>query len=95
MKKLDWYFDFIGVKSEGWKRLILLLILIWGILIIWLLLDSHYTMSEKVYHFNTYLFTYSTENKFEILPMVYLGSIIGFSFIMSVIRWIKEGFNNE
>ena len=34
MKKLDWYFNFIGVKSEGWRRIILIMIIVYVILCI-------------------------------------------------------------
>lgn len=48
MKKLDWYFNFIGVKSEGWKRIIVLLILIWCLFLFVVSMEPKGELSEII-----------------------------------------------
>ena len=98
MKKLDWYFNFIGVKSEGWKRIVLLLIILFLLIMVgvWIELEvaidscgRHYSLSDNRYRIHRH------RNDRNIAVLILFGSIIGFSVIMRIIRWIKEGFRKE
>ena len=99
MKKLDWYFNFIEVKNEGWKRIVLVSIIFFVLFMIsyWISLEF------KIYVLQTNGSTnYSTlhwinyfQNARNICVLMLFGGVIGFSVIMGLIRWIKEGFSKE
>tara|TARA_R100001463_G_scaffold101682_1_gene156165 strand:- start:199 stop:510 length:312 start_codon:yes stop_codon:yes gene_type:complete len=103
MKKLDWYFNFIEVKNEGWKRIVLVSITFFVLFMIsyWISLEF------KIYVLQTngsatYADIISTrhwinyfQNARNICVLMLFGGVIGFSVIMGIIRWIKEGFRKE
>ena len=95
MKKLDWYFNFIGVKSEGWKRIVLLLIILFVLIMVgvWIELEVAINITGGSSNYGNSVYRRRSDRNIAVL--ILFGSIIGFSVIMRIIRWIKEGFRKE
>ncbi len=88
MKKIiNRYFDFIGIRNEGYKRLTFVLIIIIGfILPLFLGLDL-----ER--YLDMIFFNDDLENTLITYFLILFPSPIIVGVIVKVTNWVKEGFN--
>jgi len=81
------YCDFIGVENEGYKRLLIISILLFPI--IYPLLVG----GDIDDIFNLLLFLKDIENSLTYYLIIVLPSPIYFGIVIKTIDWVKQGFN--
>lgn len=92
MKPLDSYFKFIGINNKGWQRIILIMILVHVILCIlyWINCDNQMNRVSA----SALTRRYYQEEKYYLFITLF-GGIIGFSLLLRILRWVKEGFKEQ
>ena len=80
------YFDFIGVKNEGKRRLTLVLIITLGFLLPFIL------GSDMDYYLRHIFFDRDFEDSLILWSLILFPSPIIVGVIVKITNWVKEGF---
>ena len=82
IKFLDKLMNFMGVKDEGWKRIIIVIFPIYFILYMWWLEEEKYPTDD------VWLFLLA-------VAIIIFVWVFGIKTITKIITWIREGFKKN